>query len=80
MSAADKLHRLDDRVLGDAKARAAWGQRHGWALTLLLGLILLAICAWALAVDRPAIAGMNIGFGVVLVVASVVLYLKRPAR
>jgi uncharacterized membrane protein HdeD (DUF308 family) len=58
-------------------ARTAWGQRHGWSLFLLLGLLLLAVCAWALASDRPAVAGMNVGLGVGFVAVGVWLFVRR---
>jgi hypothetical protein len=73
---------LDNKVLGPpgspaAQAREAWSRRHGWSLFVLLGLVVLAFCGWALAADRPVIAGMNIGLGVAFVAVGVVLFLRR---
>lgn len=68
---------LDDRVLGSTQAREAWGRKHGWSLFLVLGLVLLAVCAWAVAADRPAITGMNVGLGAALVALGVFLFVKR---
>jgi hypothetical protein len=70
---------LDDPFLNTKpnEARAAWGRKHGWSLFLTLGLALLAVCAWALATDRPAVAGMNIGLGAGFVALGVLLFVKR---
>ena len=43
---------------------------HGWRLFLLLGLVFLSICAWAVAEDRAVIAVMNVGIGVACVGAA----------
>jgi hypothetical protein len=40
-------------------------------------LVVLAVCAWALAADRAAIAGMNIGIGAGFVALGVYLFAKR---
>lgn len=74
-----RLRDLDDRVLShpSSAAREAWGRKHGWSLFVLLGVALLAVCAWALVVDRPAIAGMNVGFGIALVAIGVSLFRRR---
>jgi hypothetical protein len=79
MALPSRLRDLDDRVLRDRStpARQEWGQRHGWSLFLLLGLVVLAACAWGLATDRPAVAGMNLGLGVFFVVVGVVLRVRR---
>jgi hypothetical protein len=44
---------------------------------VLLGLVLLAVCAWAIAADRPAIAGMNTGLGLGFVAVGVYLFIRR---
>ena len=82
MALSTRLRDLDRRVLGPTASREAWGRQHGWSLFVLLGLAVLAVCAWAVATDRPAIVGMNLGFGVGFVVLGVVLRVRRgrPAR
>lgn len=72
-----RLKDLDDRALPASASRAAWGRQHGWSLFLILGLLLLSVCAWALAADRPAIAGMNVGLGAAFVTLGVIMYVKR---
>lgn len=74
-----RLQDLDNGALGrsSSSGREAWGRKHGWSLFLLLGLLLLAVCAWALAADRPAIAGINIGFGAAFVALGLFLFVKR---
>lgn len=72
-----RMRDLDDRILGNPERREAWGRKHGWSLFLALGLVLLAVCAWALVADRPAIAGMNVGLGAGFVALGVFLFVKR---
>ncbi len=79
MSLRSQVRNLDDRVLRDRStpARQEWGRRHGWSLFLLLGMAVLAACAWGLATDRPAVAGMNLGLGVFFVVVGMMLRVRR---
>lgn len=74
-----RLADLDSMVLRERSTPAtrAWGARNGWWLFLLLGLVILAICAWAIAADRAVIAFMNVGFGVAYLGAAAYLWTRR---
>ena len=76
MTLTDRLNHLDARVLRDRSTPAsrAWGARNGWWLFLLLGLVILGVCVWAVAEGRPVIAVMNVGLGGACLVAAGLLW------
>lgn len=80
MSIATRLRALDDRVLRSrgAPARERWFRQHGWTVFALLGVVLVAFGAWAVSVDRPALAGIPMAAGCGYLAAAVYLFVKRP--
>jgi hypothetical protein len=79
VTVAQRLRRLDDRVL-ERQPSASWvahGRRYGWIYFGALGSVVLGICGWALASDRPVIFTMNIGLGCVYIAAAGFYFRRR---
>jgi hypothetical protein len=79
MPLSSRLGDLDKRVLRDRStgAREEWGRRNGWSLFAGLGALLVAFAAWALAVDRPAMAGVPFAIGIGYLFFAGYLFVKR---
>jgi hypothetical protein len=75
------LRALDERVFRQwpTEARLEHGRRYGWLYLLALGLVVLAVCIWALAAGHPVIFFMDVGIGGVYVVAAALLFFQRRA-